>query len=265
MLNLVSLDQESGYYSSVSRKGGDSVLGKSMISSETRMVLLTRVDICYNACERLSFNVVGDSPAPSPRDVFLDRKPFPVCFRYSLRNKKAIYLLGDAPRTTEDTVQGFSELAQEREESVHPFALHLVIVRAAIILRDATMMYDLKSLLLIEDSLLAGSLMAMKSLDQFRQQAQELHELSRSMIISEHYNDRDLSNLRNLLRDMERLEKEGNKLGGGCEVDFDSHERMKDGLLCLLDFCMDRTRRLNNRKQRVQNLIGLVKLSMLPR
>lgn len=95
MLNLVSLDQESGYYSSVSRKGGDSVL-----------------DICYNACERLSFNVVGDSPAPSPRDVFLDRKPFPVCFRYSLRNKKAIYLLGDAPRTTEDTVQGFSELAQ---------------------------------------------------------------------------------------------------------------------------------------------------------
>lgn len=112
MLNLVSLDQESGYYSSVSRKGGDSVLGKSMISSETRMVLLTRVDICYNACERLSFNVVGDSPAPSPRDVFLDRKPFPVCFRYSLRNKKAIYLLGDAPRTTEDTVQGFSELAQ---------------------------------------------------------------------------------------------------------------------------------------------------------
>ena len=32
------------------------------------------------------------------------------------------------------------------------------------------MMYDLKSLLLIEDSLLAGSLMAMKSLDQFRQQ-----------------------------------------------------------------------------------------------
>ena len=127
------------------------------------------------------------------------------------------------------------------------------------------MMYDLKSLLLIEDSLLAGSLMAMKSLDQFRQQAQELHELSRSMIISEHYNDRDLSNLRNLLGDMERLEKEGNKLGGGCEVDFDSHERMKDGLLCLLDFCMDRTRRLNNRKQRVQNLIGLVKLSMLPR
>ena len=51
MLNLVSLDQESGYYSSVSRKGGDSVLGKSMISSETRMVLLTRVDICYNAGE----------------------------------------------------------------------------------------------------------------------------------------------------------------------------------------------------------------------
>ena len=41
-------------------------------------------------------------------------------------------------------------------------------------------------------------------------------------------------------------------------MDFDSNERMKDGLLCLLDFCMDRTRRLNNRKQRVQNLIKLV-------
>ena len=77
MLNLVSLDQESGYYSSVSRKGGDSVLGKSMISSETRMVLLTRVDICYNACERLSFNVVGDSPPHHQEMSFWTESHFP--------------------------------------------------------------------------------------------------------------------------------------------------------------------------------------------
>ena len=38
MLNLVSLDQESCYNSSFSRASGDSVLGKSMISMETRPV-----------------------------------------------------------------------------------------------------------------------------------------------------------------------------------------------------------------------------------
>ncbi|KAK0118526.1 hypothetical protein ONS96_011622 [Cadophora gregata f. sp. sojae] len=220
--------------------------------------VLISAEICYNARERLSFDIVGDLSSPSPTDAILDRNPMPIGFRYSFRREKAIYIFRNSSQTTEHAIRGFCELIQQREETVHPFALHLVILQDSIGPREEIMTFDLKSLLLIEDSLLKGSLMAMQSLDEFRQQTQELHELSRSMIIIEHYNDRDISNLRNLLRDMERLAKEGNRLGGEYEVDFDSHERMNDGLLCLLDFCIDRARRLSNRKQRVQNLIGLV-------
>ncbi|PVH73623.1 hypothetical protein DL98DRAFT_519816 [Cadophora sp. DSE1049] len=241
MLNFVSLDQESCYYSSISRKGGDPVM-----------------EIWYNACEKLSFDIDEQSSIPSARNVMLDRKPVPICFRYSFRTKKSIYILGNTPRATETILRRFCELAQERGEELHPFAFHLVILQDAIRSRDPNMAYNLKSLLLIEDLLLEGSLMTTQSLDKFRQQTQELHEMSRSMIITEHYNDRYLSNLRNLMRDMEGLENEGKRLSEGCEVNYDSHERTKDGLLCLLDYCMDRARRLNNRKQRVQNLIGLL-------
>lgn len=125
------------------------------------------------------------------------------------------------------------------------------------------MTYDLKSLLLIEDALLDVLLNGTQSLEKFRQQTQESHELSRSMVITEHYNDRDLSNLRSLMVNMERLEKEGEKLGDGegqSAVDVEAQERLRDGLTCLLDFCMDRAMRVANRKQRVQNLIGLVSI-----
>lgn len=182
----------------------------------------------------------------------------PVHFKYNLQAKKAIYILGNAPRTAELAVQRFSELAQETGEIVHPFALYLVILQSVMSLRDAGMTYYLKSLLLIEDALLGGSLMATESLEQFRQQTQGLHELSRSMVITEHYNDRDLSNLRNLLNDMDRLEKEGERLGEGFGVDVEAHERLRNGLNCLLDFCADRARSIGNRKQRMQNLIGRV-------
>ncbi|KAG4437607.1 hypothetical protein IFR05_006911 [Cadophora sp. M221] len=195
ILKFVSLDQESCYYSSISRKGGNPVL-----------------EICYNACESLSFDINEQSPSLGPRSVILDKKPLPLYFRYDIRAKKAIYILGNAPCATETAIRRFSDLALETGQDIHPFALHLITLQSVISIRDAKMTYNLKSLLLIEDALLDGSLMATQSLEKFRQQTQELHELSRSMIITEHYNDRDLSNLRNLMRDMERLEKEGAKI-----------------------------------------------------
>lgn len=79
------------------------------------------------------------------------------------------------------------------------------------------------------------------------------------MILLEQHNDRDLSNVRNLLNDMGRLEKEANKLGEEYAIDRSRYDQTSDGLLCLQDFCIDRDRRLKNRKQRVQNLIALVR------
>lgn len=118
---------------------------------------------------------------------------------------------------------------------------------------------NLKTLLSIERQILNGNLIAIKLIKELGNYSQELHVLSRDMILLEAHNDRDLSNVRNLLNDMGRLEKEANKLGEEYAIDRSRHEQTSDGLLCLQDFCINRDRRLKNRKQRVQNLIALVR------
>lgn len=50
------------------------------------------------------------------------------------------------------------------------------------------------------------------------------------MILLEQHNDRDLSNVRNLLNDMVRLEKEANKLGEEYAIDRSRHDQTRDGL-----------------------------------
>lgn len=41
----------------------------------------------------------------------------------------------------------------------------------------------------------------------------------------EHYNDRDLANIRNLLRDLDRMEKKATQLGTEYMFDEEAHER----------------------------------------
>ncbi len=118
---------------------------------------------------------------------------------------------------------------------------------------------NLKTLLSIEEQILNGNLIAMKLVEELGKYSQELHVLSRDIILLDQHNNRDLSNVRNLLNDMGRLEKEANKLGKDYVIDRSRHDQTSGGLLCLQDFCMDRDRRLKNRKQRVQNLIALVR------
>ena len=57
---------------------------------------------------------------------------------------------------------------------------------------------------------------------------------------------------------MDRLEKEARKLGEEYAVDPNGHDQTRDSFLFLRDFCIDRDRRVRNRKQKVQNLIALV-------
>lgn len=167
-------------------------------------------------------------------------------------------MLGNGLRS-EKMVKNISENCKANGDQLHLFTLHLAIMYQIISDRNGGALQDIKALLAIENDVLDGSLISMNILGEFRVYIQQLHELSRNLVIFEHYNDRDKSTLGNLLKDMDRLERETNKLGNEYAIDADAHERTKDGFLCLQDFCIDRSRRLHNRKQRVQNLITLVR------
>jgi hypothetical protein len=137
--------------------------------------------------------------------------------------------------------------------------IHTVIMYCVIIRRKETMEQALKQLLTIERKLLDGSLIAMEILEQFGEHIQTLHEMSRALIILEHYNERSMSTIGNLLKDLDRLRQRSLASGHETALRAEAIERVRDGLSCLQDFCSDQSRRLRNRKQRVQNLITLVR------
>jgi hypothetical protein len=183
----------------------------------------------------------------------------PIYSRYSFKQKISTFVIANARNRTERLILEFTGLCKSLAQAIHPFSLHLALMFDIISAKGDLMENNLKTLLSIEKQILNGSLIAMKLVEELGNYSQELHVLSRDMIILEQYNDRDLSNVRNLLNDMGRLEKEANKLGEEYAIDRSRHDQTSDGLLCLQDFCIDRDRRLKNRKQRVQNLIALVR------
>lgn len=157
----------------------------------------------------------------------------------------------------------FSVLRKKFGQAVHPFSVHLAMMFNIIYVRREDREEGLKTLLSIEKQILNGNLIAMKVIEELGNYSQRLHVLSRNIIIHEQYNDRDLSNVRNPLKDMDRLESESSKFGADYAIEPTGHYRTRDGFLCLQDFCIDRDRRLKNRKQRGQNLIALVSQFLL--
>ena len=91
-----------------------------------------------------------------------------------------------------------------------------------------------------------------------RKELQSLHNQLRWMIIYEHYNDRDQSRASHILRELNRFYKVVKASTDYAPVDKMQHERIKDGFLCFQDFCKDHSARLQNRRERVQNLTSLV-------
>jgi hypothetical protein len=183
----------------------------------------------------------------------------PIYSRYSFKQKISTFVVANASTRTEQLILEFTGLCKSLAQTIHPFSLHLALMFDIISAKGDLMDNNLKTLLSIEEQILNGNLIAMKVVEELGNYSQELHVLSRDMILLEQHNDRDLSNVRNLLNDMDRLEKEANKLGEEYAIDRSLHDKTSDGLLCLQDFCIDRDRRLKNRKQRVQNLIALVR------
>ena len=120
----------------------------------------------------------------------------------------------------------------------------------------------LTDMLAVEGRLLENPNMGELSAEALRKDVQALHKLERYFIVSVHRTGRDLANIDNLLRDLDRfarIYKAGVKSKAGYEpLDMHLHDRIKDAFLSLKDACNNILRRLAWRRQRAQNFIGLV-------
>jgi hypothetical protein len=188
----------------------------------------------------------------------LDRVPQSIYSSYSFNSKRSVFVVANGKGEMERSMREFASLCKRFGQSIHPFSLHLAMLYGVIYAKGPRMENEYITLLSVERDLLNGRLISMKLIEELSNYSQRLHVSSRDIITLEQMNNRDLSNVCNLLKDMDRLEKESKKLGEDAALDPIAHDQTRAGFLCLQDFCIDRDRKLKNRKQRVQNLIALV-------
>lgn len=155
------------------------------------------------------------------------------------------------------SIETFARLLSERRMDPNPFVLHLVVLYSQIEARSKTVMQYFQTSTL-ENHLLNGTLLTMGLLQQFQDHLQDLHEVSRALVILEYFNDRHSTTISKQLRDMDRLEKETAKLAPEFQIDVEGHERIRDGFFCLQDFCDHRARQIRNRKERLSGVTALV-------
>lgn len=205
-----------------------------------------------------------DGSARLSKDTILFKRAYqPFYFRYNLCTGQSTYLLASREGTTSPTEWIQLEPPDQNERPrLHPFTVHLLLMYNYIRGRDPSLDRGLQRLVAAEHNLLWDSVpdRATMGAEESKAELQSLHDLSQAGIILEHYNNREQSTIKNLLRDLDRLWAETSKLSGCYPIDLDTHGRIKDGFLCLEDFCNDRALRLSNRKHRVQNLIALVSI-----
>lgn len=115
-----------------------------------------------------------------------------------------------------------------------------------------------RHMLPVEDALFLDDSFGVADPHAIKKQLQSLHNLLRWMLVQEQHNGRDLETAEILVRELERLYKETLRSPDSIMIDEYLHERIKDGFLCLVDFCHDRGRKLQFRRLRLQNLISLV-------
>jgi len=191
----------------------------------------------------------------------LEREHEPVYFCYNLLTGQSTYLLSKA------TLPDLSTLNRSNLPRLHPFTVHLALLSGEITTRMRPMAETLDKMLEIEKRLLEDPLPAKLGTTMLKSDLRGLHAISRLLIVCAHRTSRDLSNINNLLRDLDRLEEKIQRHPEYFPLDATLHERVKDTLLSLRDACVNIDRRLENRKLRVQNLIALVSrllTSLLP-
>ena len=222
------------------------------------------LEIWYNVYDDLSYNVPGpgDPVKLSEETITLKRTYQPLYFRYDLCTGQSTYLL----TSQEDNLSPTSWLQIDgsggtERPRLHCFSIHLLLMYSLISKRNLHLDCGLRRLVAAEYNLLWEPV-PNKDMgpEETKAELQSLHDLSQAWIVLQHYNKREQSTIDNLLRDLDRVSKKSSEVQCRHPIDPDAHERLKDAFLCLKDFCEDRPGRLNNRKQRVQNLIALVSI-----
>lgn len=184
-------------------------------------------------------------------------------FRYNLCTGQSTYLLASQNGNLSPTEWIQLDRPDQTERlRLHPFTVHLLFMYSFIRRRSLAIDSGGRRLTAAEHNLLWDSIpdKAAMGAEEKKAELQSLHHLLQAWIVLEQYNNRELSTIDNLLRDLDRLRERTNKLPASYPIDLETHESMKDAFLCLRDYCKDRGGRLNNRKQRVQNVIALVSL-----
>jgi hypothetical protein len=188
----------------------------------------------------------------------LEREHEPVYFSYNFGTGQTTYLLSKA------TLPDLSTINRDGLPRLHPFTVHLVLLSEEITDRMRPMAETLDKVLDVETRLLEVSLPDRLSATMIKNDLRDLHAISRLLIVCQHRTGRDLSNIENLLRDLDRLEREVKRHPSEYyPLDMAIHERVKDAFACLQDACKNIDRRLENRKLRVTNLIALVSMQIL--
>lgn len=198
----------------------------------------------------------------------MERRRNLIFFRYNFNTQRTICALAERDQTsslmgrdraTVESFQGFERLTTFHPTWLHPFAVHLVIMYHVIETRKAILSKMLDTLVRIENLLLDGSLITMKpTIEGFKGHIQTLHEISRSLITLEHSNENDIANINSMVRDLDRLSTQSEVVSTKIN-DRQRQQRIKDGFLCLINTCHERSRVIINRKQRTQNLVALVR------
>lgn len=243
--------------------------------------MLTDSEICYNVTESLSYIASNDSPLDSsasisssgPTDMVLHHQYEPIYFRHNISTGHTLYMLHNAKgdlRTLVHAIgkglQGsFAQCTLKRKGQctcqhtrLNPFAMHSAIMFHVLSTRSTELDNLVKLLLWIETQLHEGSIFEITDSDRFSKYVQLLHKMSRSLITLEHNNERDTSNIDHLLYDHSRLSRLAKRHHSKARMNTDCHDRVRDDLLALRDFCDDRHRRILNLRQRTDNFITLL-------
>lgn len=187
--------------------------------------------------------------------VHTDLQPFhqPIHFVYNVRTGRSVYLLCDVkvPDLTAVTYAG--------QPRLHPFSIYLALLQQEIWARVDPMAQGLAEMLRIERRLLDDPFPELITLDVLRKDIQNLHKITRVMILAENRTSRNLSNVNNLLFDLNRLKMQTESHQEHVPLDPNLHERMNDGFLSLRESSTTILRRLKNRRERIANHIQLVR------
>ena len=189
-------------------------------------------------------------------------------YRYGLGRKRSICLISERRLPSGlvperdwaivEAIKVFENLSKEQDLLLHPLWTHLIILCYVTGGRDLPLKTCSQRLFAVEAQLLDGSLISMAIIEGFEKHIQGLHEILRTFITLQHSYDRDVSLINKIIVDLGRLSGDPVRLDKERTFELNTGSRMKDAFLYLRYSCEENCRKLNNRRQRSQNLIELV-------